>query len=358
MGCKKHPVALKTHEFARLEVRDDDDLRPRQLLRLVCLADAGDDLTRPEFAQVKLKPDELLGTFHTFSGGDGRNAQFQIFEFFVGGHGFCYHTRMPGKIKITFLGTGPSGRIPRPGCSRPSCRDARKRGSRSRRLQSSVLIQYNSDAVLFDATQDISKQWTLAKGLKKLSALFISHPHADAMGGVPQLESVLKRIGQPHLYLFAEPETLARINVEFKMPEHVTPYDTAPGQRIAIGPFTVVPFRVEHTHQKEYPTIGFHIRVSDTRIVLMTDVKSVDRWTLQSLKNPDILIMDCAIFEDRFPSHVNFKEARAISGRIGAKRTILTQIGVTWPPYPQARSIVRKTEPHMDISHDGLVIYL
>lgn len=263
-----------------------------------------------------------------------------------------------GNIKITFLGTGPSGRIPRPGCKRPSCRDARKRGSHSRRLQSSVLIQYNSGALLFDATQDITKQWVHAKGLKKLNALFISHPHSDAMGGVPQLEDVLKRIGQPHLYLFAEPETLTRIASEFRMPDHVTPCDAAPGQRIAIGPFTVVPFRVEHTHQKEYPTIGFHIRVAQKRIVLMTDVKSVDRWTLQSLKGPDLCIMDCAIFEDRFPSHVNFKEARTLAGRIAAKRTILTQIGVTWPPYATARALVRKTDPHMDISRDGLVVYL
>jgi hypothetical protein len=53
---------------------------------------------------------------------------------------------------------------------------------------------------------------------------------------------------------------------------------------------------------------------------------------------------------------VNFAEALAIVQRIGPQRTLLTQIGVTWPPYDEARRIARRAG--VDIAYDGLSIRL
>lgn len=66
-------------------------------------------------------------------------------------------------MKITFLGTGPSGRIPRPNCKWYVCKEARKPGSKSARLQSSMFLEFGNQNILIDASLDIKKQLKLIK---------------------------------------------------------------------------------------------------------------------------------------------------------------------------------------------------
>lgn len=260
---------------------------------------------------------------------------------------------MDREIKILFLGTGPSGRIPRPGCVRASCRDARRPGSRSRRLQSSLIISAGDATLLFDVSQDILKQWRHAKGVRGLDAVFISHPHNDAFGGLPKLATVMRTLGQERLTVYAEAATWARAHEQFGPLAFLDHRALHLDEPVTAGPFSVRPFRVEHTpNAMTHPTAGFDIRVAGRHIVLITDVKTVPPASLAGLARPDLLIMDCALFDLKFSNHVNFSEALALVARIKPRKTILTQIGTTWPPYDEAVRIARTAG--VDISYDGL----
>ncbi|HXV26567.1 MAG TPA: MBL fold metallo-hydrolase [Candidatus Paceibacterota bacterium] len=265
------------------------------------------------------------------------------------------------EIKITFLGTGPSGRIPRPGCERPSCRDARQPGSKSRRLQQSLMISSAGTALLFDISEDVREQWRHADGIRHIDAAFISHPHNDAYGGLVHIRDVLRGLGQESLAVYAERATWDRAEEEFSPLDHLNRRAMTLHEPVSAGPFSVLPFRVDHTPDPEtHPTAGFHISKPERNIVLITDVKTIPEGSYGIIGQPDLLILDCAIFEtiyeNAYVSHVNFAEALKIAARIRPKRTILTQIGVTWPPYDEARKLA---EGHgVDIAYDGREVVL
>lgn len=262
------------------------------------------------------------------------------------------------EITITFLGTGPSPRIPRPGCDAPACRDAERPGSKSRRLQSSVLIEHGDTAVLFDASEDVLKEWGHVRHIRHLNGIFISHPHRDAMGGIPQLDTLLEKLDQDHVDLYAEPGTAKRILHEYEIPLGVSLRPIARSRVKKVGALTVKPFRVEHTGQLSHPTLGFAISAGTRQIVLMSDVKRVPAATLKRLAGPDLCILDCALHTGQFPNHVNFSEAQEIVAHLKPKKTYLTQIGVEWPPFAQARRIARSAGNGIDMAYDGLRIIL
>lgn len=258
-------------------------------------------------------------------------------------------------VNIIFLGTGPSGRIPRPGCEWPSCIDARKPGSKSRRLQQSLMMRSGDTSLLFDISEDIIPQWRHAGDIGRLDAAFISHPHNDAYGGLERVKTVLGKLKQKHLPVYAESETWARAKEQFKELAHLEQRAMRLNEPAHIGPFTVSPFRVWHTlDPATHPTVGFSIRAGGRHIVLISDVKKIPASSFPSIGRPDLLILDCAVFEKDFPTHVNLEQALAMIKKIRAKKTYLTQIGVTWPPYKEARHIARRAG--VDITCDGLKI--
>ncbi len=61
-------------------------------------------------------------------------------------------------MRIIFLGTGPSKRIPRPDCGKwYVCREARKPGSKSARLQRSAFFEFENQNILM-AVKIVQKQ--------------------------------------------------------------------------------------------------------------------------------------------------------------------------------------------------------
>ena len=94
-------------------------------------------------------------------------------------------------IKLTILGSGPAIAIPRPGHRDRTCREARKPGSRSRRMRSSILIKYRGRNILIDIGPDILEQLELAK-IKKPDAALLTHAHSDAAGGIDDLALFLR----------------------------------------------------------------------------------------------------------------------------------------------------------------------
>ena len=89
-------------------------------------------------------------------------------------------------MTLTFLGTGPAAAIPRRGCRCSACVDAR-RGGKSRRTRSAVLVMDGKTAILIDAGPDILGQLKRER-IRRFDAVLLTHGHSDATGGLRDLD--------------------------------------------------------------------------------------------------------------------------------------------------------------------------
>ena len=74
-----HPVRLDAEQFGPFEVGDDDNLRPRQLVEVVELFDAGDDLARLD-ADVDGELRQLVGSLDPLGALDPADAEVEFLE--------------------------------------------------------------------------------------------------------------------------------------------------------------------------------------------------------------------------------------------------------------------------------------
>ncbi len=253
---------------------------------------------------------------------------------------------------ITFLGTGPAGRIPRPDCKWPVCKEAAKPRSKSARLQTSAFLEFPSLNVLIDTTQDFEKQSRLIGG-KKIDFVFITHGHSDAVGGLLSFSKNYKRFGRP--VVFAEEKTfeaagkqifLSGLNLKFLKP--LQNYD--------FGDFTLIPFRVVHSFNPRFPALGFLFKIGNKKIAYASDFKKIPAESAKLIKNADLAILDGAAYEKPIPTHANFADILTLDEKSGFKKIYLTQIGIAWPPYEQAQKIVSAKAKNIFLAYDGLKI--
>jgi phosphoribosyl 1,2-cyclic phosphodiesterase len=257
-------------------------------------------------------------------------------------------------MKITFLGTGPSLRIPRRGCGKwYVCKEARKPGSKSARLQSSAFFEFPRFNVLIDATQDFKKQLKLISG-KKIDYVFLTHGHSDAAGGLPELTRFVKQTEMPEI-IYTEKKVLKVASEEMlsiDLPlHHLTPY-----KAIDFKDFKLIPFRVEHAFNPKFPTLGYLFIAGRKKIVYVSDFKKIPIKSKKLIKGADLVILDCAAYKRPIPTHVSFPEILKLIKELKFKKVYLTQIGIAWPHYELAQKIVKKQAKNIFLAYDGLKI--
>lgn len=256
-------------------------------------------------------------------------------------------------MKITFLGTGPSGRIPRPNCKWYVCQEAEKPGSKSARLQSSAFFEFPNFNVLIDATQDFKKQIKRIGG-KKIDYIFLTHGHSDAAGGLPQLSKDIRH-NNATTTVYAEKQTLKTAiqetpKFDFSL-NYLTPYE-----EYNFKDFKSVPFRVEHSFNPRFPTLGYLFKIGKKQIVYASDFKQIPLKSKKLIKNADLAILDCAAYKRAIPTHMSFPEILELAKEMKFKKIYLTQVGIAWPHYELAQKIVSKQAKNIFLAYDGLEI--
>ena len=88
-----------------------------------------------------------------------------------------------GILRLTFLGTGTSMGIPTLSCD---CRVCCSPDPRDHRTRPSLLLNYNSHAVVIDTSPDFRTQ-ALRANLTHVDAVLYTHPHADHILGLDDL---------------------------------------------------------------------------------------------------------------------------------------------------------------------------
>ncbi len=257
-------------------------------------------------------------------------------------------------MNITFLGTGPSGRIPRPNCKWYVCQEAEKPGSKSARSQTSTFFEFSKTNVLIDVSQDFEKQVKLLDK-KQIDFIFLTHGHSDAAYGLPLLTSKkYEKRFNPVIYTEKQTFEVA----EEKMPEiaglnlkFIISYREYDFQE-----FKLTPFRVEHSFNPRFLTLGYLFEVNKKKIVYASDFKKMPEESKKLIKKADLAILDCAAYKKPIPTLVSFPEILELNEEMAFKKIYLTQVGIAWPHYELAQKVITKQAKNIFLAYDGLKI--
>ena len=266
-------------------------------------------------------------------------------------------------MNLLFLGTGPSVAIPRSKCRCAACIDARK-GSKSKRSRSAAVVTVGKTTILFDAGPDIVDQLERAR-IKKVDAVFLTHAHQDAAGGLRKLDAYLLASKRRTLTpVYTDPSSDAMLLKRYPKLKNLLIVPVDPDAPIRTKDTAVTPFAVLHSQKFGFVTRGYLVEgkgKSEGRLAYASDAILIPEDSLDQIEHVDVLALDGAMYlEKRMPTHFGADQSIAIAQYLDAKRLILTQIGHSYPPHDKAEKEVKawakQSEPEIkvDLAYDGM----
>ncbi|MFC1632799.1 MBL fold metallo-hydrolase [Patescibacteria group bacterium] len=265
-------------------------------------------------------------------------------------------------MQLTFLGTGPSLALPRKGHADALCKSARKVGSKDKRTRSSALITHKQKNILIDCGPDFLEQ-IKREYITKIDAILLTHAHRDAAGGFNQLRIWLNNHSEK-IPIYIERRTWQTLKTRFKRLDHLKPIFISAGKNFKLLDLNVKPFRVHHSLQKEFPTLGYRF---GNKLVYASDFWKVPYKSKENMYKADVLMIDAAIYFGLYiHGHQNTEQALKMAHALRAGQTYLTQVGHSYPPHVRAQQDIRRAWMAMGeqaksmpkIAYDGLKIKL
>lgn len=259
--------------------------------------------------------------------------------------------------RLTILGCGSSGGVPRVGSGWGACDPA---NPKNRRRRCSVLVEHvTGDAttsVLIDTSPDLREQ-LLDANVTRLDAVLFTHLHADHTHGIDDLRPLVISMRR-RIPIYADRVTsellLMRFGYCFETPAgsgyppileaHRLDHDvptviTGPG-----GPIRALPFRMVHG---DIEAMGFRFG----NIAYAPDVSEMPAASIACLEGLDLLVLD-ALRYTRHPTHFSVSEALELIGRVKPKRAILTNLHTDL----DYAKLSTELPPHVEPAYDGLQI--
>ncbi|MFZ2201959.1 MAG: MBL fold metallo-hydrolase [Microgenomates group bacterium] len=244
--------------------------------------------------------------------------------------------------KLTFLGTGSSGGV--------------KGVGKSRRRETSALIQTECGNVLIDVTRDFAKQ---ARETAGVEVVMLTHGHADASGGVAQLWEWMRKKGRESIFLYAERKTIEVIKRRFARVDHLIFREIKPGKMFMVWDTEILPFRVKHALTKGFPTLGYAFKFEGKgSLAYASDVGEWDGRAEKILSGATTLVIDGAMWQKRMAAHQTIKELLPRVCRWKNKRILFTQIGKEVPDHEEANRAIKRLCPKAGLAYDGMEVRL
>lgn len=260
-------------------------------------------------------------------------------------------------LKITILGCGSSGGVPRIGNVWGACDPS---NPCNRRRRCSILVERGSaggaTSVLVDTSPDMREQ-LLATGTVWLDGVLFTHEHADHTHGIDDLRMVAIN-GRRHVAVHMSRATaeivMSRFSYCFETPEG-SPYPPVlrqhtlyPGKIVTIdgqgGTISALPFDQQHGHIR---SLGFRFG----NVAYSCDLNDLSDASLPALENLDVWIVD-ALKRTPHPSHFSLDETLKWIERVRPKRAILTNMHIDLDYDTLRRELPDSVEP----AYDGLVV--
>ncbi len=260
-------------------------------------------------------------------------------------------------LKLTILGCGTSGGVPRIGNIWGACDPA---NPKNRRRRCSLLVERDGGEgtthALVDASPDLREQLLDAQ-VGWLDGVLFTHDHADHTHGIDDLRMVAYN-GRRRVPVYHDEATGRSLKQRFgycfdtppesEYPPVLDSHEIFPGEPVKIvgagGTIAALPFRQRHGPGE---TLGFRFG----GIAYSPDVSGLPEETLPLLQDLDVWIID-ALRYSTHPSHFSVDEALQWIATVKPKRAVLTHMHVDLDYEALARSLPDSIEP----AYDGLVL--
>ena len=238
-------------------------------------------------------------------------------------------------LRVTVLGCGSSGGVPRVGGDWGTCDPSEPRNRRSR---SSLLVEKTGNegttTILVDTSPDLREQ-LLAAGTQRIDAVFYTHDHADQSHGIDDLRAIAYRMrAQIPTYMdkHTKDAVWKRFNYCFEMPEgRVHPpilqlQDLLEdGQtRTVDGPGGTIEVGVIAASHGPTPTLVFTF---DGQLAYSPDVWDISDDGMARLDGIDTWVLDALRYNDH-PTHAHADRSLAWLARVRARRGVLTNLHI------------------------------
>lgn len=234
-------------------------------------------------------------------------------------------------LKITLLGCGSSGGVPRLGEKWGACDPL---NPKNRRQRCSALIEKKNTKgttrVLIDTSPDMRDQ-LLNAGIGELDAVLYTHAHADHVHGLDDLRMIVINM-RKRLPVWADAATkadlISRFGYAFETPKgsnyppilEINDIDGPFKIEGAGGPLSFIPLQVNHGN---IDALGF--RVAD--IAYLPDVFEIPEYTWEKLMNLKLWVVDALRYEPH-PSHSHLERTLKWIERAKPERSIITNMHV------------------------------
>ena len=268
---------------------------------------------------------------------------------------------MTAGLKVTILGSGSSGGVPRlggrDGAGEWGACDPREPKNRRRRC--SILVERGNTRVLVDTSPDMREQLLDAR-VSKLDAVLITHDHADQSHGFDDLrmvaQNMLKRVA-----VYAAPETMSVLKQRFGYcfrDGEAGGYPAIVDDHVIVRPFCEFPIVGEggaipvRTFDQDHGTMisqGFRFGP----LAYSSDVVALDDAAFDALAGVECWIVDALRYRAH-PTHAHVEKTLTWIDRVKPRRAILTNLHIDL----DYETLRRALPPGVEPAYDGMQVHL
>jgi phosphoribosyl 1,2-cyclic phosphate phosphodiesterase len=262
--------------------------------------------------------------------------------------------------RVTILGCGSSGGVPRVDGDWGACDPSEPR---NRRTRCGLLVeQWSGEAehgeattVLIDTSPDLRQQ-LLAARVKRIDAILYSHDHADQAHGIDDVRAIAYRMRQ-RIPAYMDASTQRTLETRFRYifhgeggyPPILAPrVELVPGAPVTVdgpgGGIAFTPLDQDHGHIR---SLGF--RFGD--VAYSNDTAGLPPETFSALEGVDLWIVD-ALRHTPHPSHAHLDRTLGWINALRPRRAILTNMHVDMDYQGLRSTLPAGVEP----AHDGLTV--
>lgn len=234
-------------------------------------------------------------------------------------------------LKVTILGCGSSGGVPRPGLGWGECNPA---NVRNRRRRCAILVEkagkQGTTSVLVDTGPDLREQ-LIDAGVQRLDGVILTHEHADHTHGIDDLRPLVLHMRRT-VDVFMDRVTGTIMQDRFRYIFETLPgssyppiairHEIAAGTAFGIdgpgGKIEFFPIQVAHG---EIASLALKIG----NLMYLPDVSAIPAEAEAYFQGLDVWIID-ALRHRPHPSHFSLSEALAWIDKAKPKHAVLTNL--------------------------------